>query len=66
MRYIENGLLEGEQVNKRVLVKAGLIERRSLELHLTKVEGVAVDQDLLGQIPCGGVATAVPEVASDL
>jgi uncharacterized membrane protein YdbT with pleckstrin-like domain len=36
--------------NKRVLVKAGLIERRSLELLLTKVEGVAVDQGLLGQM----------------
>jgi uncharacterized membrane protein YdbT with pleckstrin-like domain len=36
--------------SKRVLVKVGFIRRHSLELLLTKVEGVGVDQGILGRI----------------
>jgi uncharacterized membrane protein YdbT with pleckstrin-like domain len=36
--------------NRRVLVKVGFIRRHSLELLLTKVEGVGVDQGILGRI----------------
>lgn len=36
--------------NKRVLIKTGWIERNSLELLLDKVEGVLVDQSLLGRV----------------
>jgi uncharacterized membrane protein YdbT with pleckstrin-like domain len=36
--------------NKRVLVKVGFIRRHSLELLLTKVEGVGVDQGILGRM----------------
>jgi uncharacterized membrane protein YdbT with pleckstrin-like domain len=36
--------------NKRVLIKVGWIERTSLELLLDKVEGVLVDQTILGRI----------------
>ena len=35
--------------NKRVLVKLGVIKRTSLEVLLTKVEGVTVNQGLLGR-----------------
>jgi len=36
--------------NRRILVKVGLVRRRTLELLLTKVEGIAVDQGVLGRI----------------
>ena len=36
--------------NKQLIVKEGFVRRRSLELLLPKVEGVGVDQDLLGRI----------------
>ncbi len=36
--------------NKRVLIKVGFIRRHSLELLLTKVEGIGVDQGILGRI----------------
>lgn len=36
--------------NRRVIVKAGFIRRVSLELLLTKVEGIAVNQGILGRI----------------
>jgi uncharacterized membrane protein YdbT with pleckstrin-like domain len=36
--------------NKRVVIKVGLIRRRSLETLLSKVEGVSVDQGLLGRM----------------
>jgi len=36
--------------DKRVLIKIGWIRRRSLEIMLEKVEGVLVDQTILGRI----------------
>jgi uncharacterized membrane protein YdbT with pleckstrin-like domain len=36
--------------NKRVLIKTGWIQRRSLEIMLDKVEGVLVDQTITGRI----------------
>ncbi len=36
--------------NKRVIVKAGFIRRVSLEILLTKVEGIQVSQGILGRI----------------
>jgi uncharacterized membrane protein YdbT with pleckstrin-like domain len=35
--------------NKRVLVKVGVLSTRSLEILLSKVEGIAVNQDILGK-----------------
>ena len=43
--------------NKRVLIKVGLIRRHSLELLLTKVEGIGVDQTLTGRILGYGTIT---------
>ena len=43
--------------NKRVLVKVGLVRRHSLELLLTKVEGIGVDQGILGRILGYGTIT---------
>jgi len=36
--------------NKRVIIKTGLIRRRTVELNLTKIESVNVDQSILGRI----------------
>ncbi|OGQ75194.1 MAG: hypothetical protein A3G94_05605 [Deltaproteobacteria bacterium RIFCSPLOWO2_12_FULL_60_16] len=36
--------------NKRVVIKVGLIRRRTIETFLTKVEGIGVDQGILGRI----------------
>ncbi|MBW2076788.1 MAG: PH domain-containing protein [Deltaproteobacteria bacterium] len=36
--------------NKRVLVKVGFIRRNSLEILLTKVEGIQVNQGIIGRI----------------
>lgn len=36
--------------NKRLIVKVGFIQRRSFEVLLTKVEGIAVDQSIPGRI----------------
>jgi uncharacterized membrane protein YdbT with pleckstrin-like domain len=43
--------------NKRVLIKVGLIRRHSLELLLQKVEGIGVDQGVLGRILGYGTIT---------
>jgi len=36
--------------NKRVLIKVGFIRRDSIEIFLTKVEGIQVNQGILGRI----------------
>lgn len=36
--------------NKRVIIKVGLIRRRTLEMNLNKIESVKVDQGILGRI----------------
>ena len=36
--------------NKRVIVKTGLVQRRTLELLLRQVEAISVDQSLLGRV----------------
>lgn len=36
--------------NKRVIIKTGLISRKTIELNLTKIESVNVDQSILGRI----------------
>jgi len=43
--------------NKRVLIKIGLVRRHSLELLLPKVEGIGVDQGLMGRILGYGTIT---------
>lgn len=45
--------------NKRVLIKVGWIERTSLELLLDKVEGVLVDQTIIGRILNYGTITVI-------
>lgn len=45
--------------NKRVLIKVGWISRTSLELLLDKVEGVLVDQTVMGRIFGYGAITII-------
>ncbi len=36
--------------NRRIIIKVGFISRRTLELNLSKVESVTVDQSIMGRI----------------
>lgn len=45
--------------DKRVIAKTGLVRRHSLELLLTKVESVGVDQPILGRFLNYGTITVV-------
>ena len=54
--YLKRRASEFAVTNKRVLVKVGLFHTRSMELLLSKVEGITVDQDLVGKLlNCGSI-----------
>ncbi len=55
--WIKSNSSEFAITNKRVLIKVGLIRRHSLELLLQKVEGIGVDQSVLGRILGYGTIT---------
>ncbi len=48
--YLNYSTSEFGITNKRVLAKVGFIRRNSLEVLLTKVEGIQVNQGILGRI----------------
>ncbi|MGC4000144.1 MAG: PH domain-containing protein [Anaeromyxobacter sp.] len=48
--YLSMSTAEFGVTSKRVMIKVGFIRRQSLETLLTKVEGVAVNQGILGRI----------------
>jgi uncharacterized membrane protein YdbT with pleckstrin-like domain len=45
--------------NKRVIIKEGLIARRTVEINLPKIESINVDQSILGRILGYGNMTVV-------
>ncbi len=45
--------------NKRVIIKTGLIARKTLEMNLNKIESVNVDQSILGRILGYGTVTII-------
>jgi len=47
---IQRATSEFAITNKRVVIKTGLISRRTLEMNLPKIESVNVDQSILGRI----------------
>jgi uncharacterized membrane protein YdbT with pleckstrin-like domain len=47
---IERWTTEFAITNKRVINKAGLVERRTFEMNLNKIESVNVEQSILGRI----------------
>jgi len=55
--WIKSNSSEFAITNKRVLIKVGLIRRHSLELLLQKVEGIGVDQSVLGRVLGYGTIT---------
>ena len=55
--WIKSGSSEFAITNKRVVIKVGLIRRHSLELLLQKVEGIGVDQGIVGRILGYGTIT---------
>jgi uncharacterized membrane protein YdbT with pleckstrin-like domain len=59
--------------NKRVIVKTGIISRRTLEMNLNKIESVNVDQTIMGRlldygsitiIGTGGTRETFPDIAA--
>ena len=63
---IERSTTELAVTNRRVIGKRGIVSRQSVEVLLNKVEGLSVDQGILGRmfgfgtIKVGGTSTAVP------
>lgn len=57
--FIRQRTTEMAVTNKRVIIKTGLISRRTVELNLSKVENVAVDQGILGRMLDYGTITVV-------
>jgi uncharacterized membrane protein YdbT with pleckstrin-like domain len=45
--------------NKRVIIKTGLISRKTVELNLSKIESVNVDQTIMGRIFGFGTITII-------
>jgi uncharacterized membrane protein YdbT with pleckstrin-like domain len=75
LRYIDNKTSEFGVTNKRVLIKVGLIRRHSLELLLRQIEGIGVDQSIMGRIfgygtimvsGTGGTKETFPHIAHPL
>jgi hypothetical protein len=72
LRVIEFFTTEFAVTDKRVLAKMGSIRQRTIELFLTQVEGIMVDQSLLGRLlgygtlivtGTGGMKTPFPNIA---
>ncbi|WP_291102933.1 MULTISPECIES: PH domain-containing protein [unclassified Flavobacterium] len=61
--------------NKRIIVKTGLISRKTLEMNLSKIESVNVDQSILGRmrgygtiriIGTGGTKEEFPNISNPI
>ena len=48
--YLVSKFSEFGITNKRLIIKTGILSRRTLELNLSKIESVNVNQSLLGRI----------------
>ena len=48
--YLRRKATEMAVTNKRVIIKTGLLRRRTFELLLSKVESISVDEGLLGRM----------------
>ncbi|HYL71208.1 MAG TPA: PH domain-containing protein, partial [Candidatus Dormibacteraeota bacterium] len=50
LRYVSFASSEFAVTDKRVIMKVGVLRRRTLEMQLSKVEALAVNQSLLGRL----------------
>ena len=50
VRAIQSASSEFAITNKRLVIKVGFIKRKTLEMVLTKVETIRVDQSILGRV----------------
>ena len=48
--YLKRKATEMAVTNKRILIKTGILSRRTFELLLSKVESIGVEEDLLGRM----------------
>ena len=56
---VDNWTSEYAITNKRVIIKVGLIRRRTIEMNVKKVESINVDQSIFGRILGYGDITVV-------
>ena len=57
--FIQQATSEFAITTKRVIIKVGLIARRTLEMNLSKIETVNVDQSIMGRILDYGSITVI-------
>jgi uncharacterized membrane protein YdbT with pleckstrin-like domain len=57
--YIDLKTNEYVITNKRVMIKIGLVSRKTLEMNLSKVESISVNQGIIGRILSYGDMTVV-------
>lgn len=57
MAWIKYATTELAITNKRVIAKSGLIQRKTMEMFLSKIESVQVEQGILGRIFDYGTVT---------
>ena len=50
MAYVRYKTTELAITTKRVIVKFGLIRRRTIEININKVESIQVDQEIMGRV----------------
>jgi uncharacterized membrane protein YdbT with pleckstrin-like domain len=56
---IDRACSEFAITNRRVIIKLGLVSRRTFEMNLSKIESVNVDQSLLGRMLGYGTITII-------
>jgi uncharacterized membrane protein YdbT with pleckstrin-like domain len=50
VKYVDYASSEFAVTNKRVIIKVGILRRRTVEMLNTKVEAIAVNQGIIGRI----------------
>ncbi len=73
--FVRRGATEMAVTNKRVIVKSGIVNRRTIELLLPRIESIAVEEPALGRVlgygtvivrGTGGTPEVFPQIARPL
>jgi len=73
--FVRRGATEMAVTNKRVIVKSGLANRRTIELLLSRIESIAIEEPALGRLlgygtvivrGTGGTPEVFPQIARPL